>query len=62
MSEQDYKALLKANSQIKPVKEFGIGYNDGYAGNCPNPELENNDEYMSGYDSGYSDRIDRFRY
>ena len=41
---------------------YSLGYNDGWNRNVPNPEYENNDQYMTGYDSGYDDRHEQYQY
>lgn len=65
MSDQEYRALLKKNSETVPIynrEEYGLGYNDAWAGRAPNPEYENDDVYMSGYDSAVTDYLDQYRY
>ena len=41
---------------------YTMGANDGWKGNVPNEQLESNNLYSQGYDSGYQDRIDEYRY
>ena len=65
MTEQEYRDLLKSNSKIVPIynrDEYKLGYDDAWAGRCPNPEYENDDVYMSGYDSAVTDYLDQYRY
>ena len=65
MSDKEYQELLKSNSKIIPIynrKEYQLGYDDAWRGCCPNPEYENDDVYMSGYDSAVTDHFDQYRY
>ena len=65
MSDQEYQNLLKENNKTIPTYntvEYGLGYDDAWKGNAPNPEYENDDRYMFGYDSAVQDRYDQYRY
>ena len=65
MTEEEYQNLLKENNKTIPTYntvEYGLGYDDAWKGNAPNPEYENDDRYMFGYDSAVQDRYDQYRY
>lgn len=44
------------------TEEYSKGYEDGWRGNCPNPQYEDSDLYMQGYDTGFDERRDQYRY
>lgn len=65
MTDQEYRDLLKKNSETEPTynrEEYKLGYNDAWNGCAPNPQYENDDTYMSGYDSAVTDYLDQYRY